>query len=189
MRIAETDFILIPEWLTQSSSQQTGKPQHGTSSPDEDHWISRWQRSIASASWLETSQGSPADALVTQCAALNRPVVIVTHGHGIQVLLAATSDLAKTPIAGAFIVAPSGQEERLANAASASQPLPYPSVIVAPDDHPVLPSEAAERLAQNLGGHYVAAGAAGRLDAQSGHGPWPDGLMRLGWFLKRLGAH
>ncbi|MFT5511565.1 MAG: putative alpha/beta hydrolase family esterase [Hyphomicrobiaceae bacterium] len=67
--------------------------------------------------------------------------------------------------------------------------MPYPSVIVAPDDHPVLPSEAAERLAQNLGGHYVAAGTAGRLDAHSGHGPWPDGLMRLGWFLKRLGAH
>jgi predicted alpha/beta hydrolase family esterase len=28
---------------------------------------------------------------------------------------------------------------------------------------------------------------AGGLDAESGHGPWPEGLMRLAGFIKRMG--
>jgi hypothetical protein len=24
------------------------------------------------------------------------------------------------------------------------------------------------------------------MDHTSGHGPWPEGLMRLGWFLKQI---
>ena len=180
MRISETNFILIPEWLA---------PCGGTG-PDADHWISRWQRSIASAQWLETGECPPEIALISQCAASTRPTVIITHGHGVEVLLTTAEAPTKTPIAGAFIVAPSFADDQLANAVSLERvPLAFPSVIVAPDDHPVVPTETAESFAQNLGGHYVAAGAAGRLDAQSGHGPWPDGLMRLGWFLKRLSAH
>jgi predicted alpha/beta hydrolase family esterase len=30
-------------------------------------------------------------------------------------------------------------------------------------------------------------GEAGGLNAASGHGPWPEGLMRLAAFIKRIG--
>jgi predicted alpha/beta hydrolase family esterase len=32
----------------------------------------------------------------------------------------------------------------------------------------------------------VDAGAIGRIDGGSGHGPWPEGLMKFGAFLARL---
>ena len=42
-------------------------------------------------------------------------------------------------------------------------------------------------LASDWGADFIDAGEAGRIDADSGHGPWPDGLLKLGGFLKRLG--
>ena len=37
------------------------------------------------------------------------------------------------------------------------------------------------------GADFIDAGESGRIDADSGHGPWPDGLLKLGGFLKKLG--
>lgn len=168
---------------------------------DDDHWISRWQRSIASAQWLERAANpdaqsgaqsgvpSGADALVAQSEALSHPIVVVTHGHGVEVLLSARDQPKSPAIRGAFIVAPTLNESRLADISGEPSALPCPSVVIAPDDHPVLTASAAQNFAAYLGGHYVSAGTVGRLDAGSGHGPWPEGLMRLGWFLKRLSAH
>ena len=53
----------------------------------------------------------------------------------------------------------------------------YPVVVVL---------EEGRRLVEIMGGHYVAAGMSGAMDHTSGHGPWPEGLMRLGWFLKQI---
>ena len=47
--------------------------------------------------------------------------------------------------------------------------------------------DAVAALAFDWGAELVDAGFAGGLDAASGHGPWPEGLMRLAGFLKRLG--
>ena len=112
-----------------------------------------------------------------------RPIVVVTHGAGIDVLLAAAELLGASSVVGAYIVAPTAPEGGFPG-----QALPFNSVLIAPDNHPELTSEAAASLALALGGHFVDAGSVGRLDAQSGHGPWPEGLMRLGWFLKQLGT-
>ena len=57
---------------------------------------------------------------------------------------------------------------------------------MAPTNNPDMSTSAAERLTSDLGGEFVSAGPVERLDTDSGHGPWPEGLMRLGWFLKRL---
>ncbi|MFY0614816.1 MAG: alpha/beta hydrolase [Hyphomicrobiaceae bacterium] len=179
MRIADLDFILVPEWLARDGGRQ----------PDSDHWISRWQRNIKSASWLKTHNVSAREALLDQCVANRRPTIIITHGHGVDVLLDIGPDLADTPAAGAFIVAPAPRSGDLDAAAAGALPLPVPSVIVAPDDHPDISTDVAQSLSDALGGHFVAAGLAGRLDSSTGQGPWPEGLMRLGWFLKRLSAH
>ena len=175
MRIADLDFILIPEWLA---------GQH-PAEPDPDHWMSRWQRNIATANWLDAQALPPAAGLLAQIAQSTRPVVVVTHGHAVDVLLSVTTEIADQPVIGAFIVAPAPRQA----AYDAGPELSFSSLIVAPDDHPDFAADAAQQLSQRLGSHFVAAGRAGRLDTASGQGPWPEGLMRLGGFLKRLSSH
>ena len=41
-------------------------------------------------------------------------------------------------------------------------------------------------LASDWGAELVDAGEAGRIDADSGFGPWPDGLLRLAGILRNL---
>lgn len=179
MRISDLDFILVPEWLAGP----------GGGGPDDQHWISRWQRNIQTAQWLQTGNLDAAGALLAQCQAAERPVVVVTHGRAVEVLVDAAEAIREAPVIGAFIVAPAPGQAPSATALPGAVQLAFPSVVVAPDDHPELTAEAAQDLSRRLGSHYVAAGAAGRLDSASGQGPWPEGLMRLGWFLKQLSAH
>lgn len=179
MRIADLDFILIPEWLA---------GQH-PAEPDPDHWMSRWQRNIATARWLENTDRDPPANLLAQCAQSARPVVIVTHGQAVDVLLSVTVEIADRPVIGAFIVAPAPRLVTIDSVPGDLTALTFPSILIAPDDHPDFTPKAAQKLSERLGSHYVAAGPAGRLDTASGQGPWPEGLMRLGRFLKRLSAH
>jgi predicted alpha/beta hydrolase family esterase len=181
MRIADVDFILIPEWLARPT---TGKP-------DDDHWISRWQRNLATAGWLDAGECAPAECLLAQTAPVeaDRPIIIVTHGHGIDVLLDAHAELAVRPVVGAFIVAPSPAPGKFRPDDNGLQKLAFPSIVIASDDHPEFHPGEAQELAGRLGSTFVAAGPSGRIDASSGQGPWPEGLMRLGWFLKQLTVH
>jgi predicted alpha/beta hydrolase family esterase len=64
--------------------------------------------------------------------------------------------------------------------------LPFASVLVASRDDPYSPYEASEELARLWGSKLLDAGAAGHIDADSGHGPWPEGLMSFAGFLKGL---
>lgn len=179
MRIADVDFILVPEWLAAPD----------TPPANEDHWISRWERNFATASWLDVSAKSPGEALVHQAAKSKRPVVVITHGRGIDVLLDVREALGGLPVIGAFLVAPATSHKLPFLDGKLTDPVAFQSLIVASDDHPECPQEEARRLAEALGGHFVAAGSTQRLDAESGQGPWPEGLMRLGWFLKQLRQH
>ena len=43
------------------------------------------------------------------------------------------------------------------------------------------------QMALAWGSTLVDAGDVGHLDIASGHGPWPEGAMRFGLFLKHLG--
>ena len=45
----------------------------------------------------------------------------------------------------------------------------------------------AEKLAGLWGATLVDAGETGHINAASGHGPWPEGLLQFGKFLRALG--
>ena len=47
--------------------------------------------------------------------------------------------------------------------------------------------DAVAALATDWGAELIDAGEAGGLDAASGHGPWPEGLIRLAAFIKGIG--
>ena len=65
-------------------------------------------------------------------------------------------------------------------------PLPFPSVLVASRTDPHCDYDKAEDIAYAWGSAIVDAGDAGHLNTDSGHGPWPEGLMRFAGFLKQL---
>lgn len=178
MRIADVDFVLVPDWLTPSGEQ----------SPDHDHWMCRWQRNFATAEWLQARDEPLAQALTAQLGQVTRPAVIITHGSGVDALLEARAELSAEIVIGAFVVAPTPKSLTLQETTAAA-PLVFSSLIVASDDHPELSTQNAQKLAEHLGSHFVSAGPAGRIDSASGQGPWPEGLMRLGWFLKQLRKH
>lgn len=93
----------------------------------------------------------------------------------------------------AFLVAPPSQrvlatlpqvDPRFAHVPT--DPLPFPSVLVASRDDPYATYEESEAMALDWGSAISDAGNAGHINDESGHGPWPEGLMRFAGFLKTL---
>lgn len=66
-------------------------------------------------------------------------------------------------------------------------PLPFPALLIASNSCSFCNLEQAKSYADSWGATLVGAGDVGHIDTASGHGPWPEGLMRFGLFLKSLG--
>jgi predicted alpha/beta hydrolase family esterase len=186
MRSGEADILFIP----------------GAQALDEGHWQARWRNRLATARFA-AQPGHCADlaafsaSLGEALAAAQRPVVIVGHSFGVLGLAhAAPALLPSLPenlVRGAFLVsAPSaravtaaaGVDDAFAPAPSA--PLPFPALLVASRDDPHASFAEMEGMALDWGAQIVDAGASGHIDSASGHGPWPEGLMRFAAFLSKL---
>ena len=142
------------------------------------HWLERWTGRLSTALPVPAAQGND-DPLHRLIAEAPGPVVALAYREGIERLLAHADAL---PVTGAFLVAP------LENSVVAEriEPLPFPSILVASRDDPLCPFERAEDMGASWGSLFVDAGEAGELDAASGRGPWPEGLMVLAKFMGRL---
>ena len=66
--------------------------------------------------------------------------------------------------------------------------LPLPSMLLASSDDPYCRPERARQFAAAWGSEFVDVGPAGHIADRSGHGPWPDGVLRFGRFLAGLKA-
>jgi predicted alpha/beta hydrolase family esterase len=64
--------------------------------------------------------------------------------------------------------------------------LPFPSVLVASRNDPYCGYPRSEQLAKAWGATLIDAGETGHINADSGHGAWPEGLLRFATFLSRL---
>ncbi len=119
------------------------------------------------------------------------PIFFIAHSTGAIAVAQAAADLRPFDVRGAFLVAPPAQDAlaTLDGGRWGEIPrvaLPWPSVLVASRTDPWASLQQSRALAADWGAEFVDAGEAGRLDAQSGHGPWPDGLLRLAGLFKRL---
>jgi uncharacterized protein len=123
-----------------------------------------------------------------------KPVVLVAHSCGVPTLVHAAPRMPSGKVIAAFLVAPPSE------AASAAlpgmdpsfvpfprDPLPFASLLVASRNDEHCPYDAAVDMALAWGSTLVDAGEVGHLNTASGHGPWPEGVMRLGLFLQQLG--
>jgi len=69
---------------------------------------------------------------------------------------------------------------------TSTAPLSFPSVMVTSQNDPYCTYQRAEETALDLGSLLIDAGDQGHINDESGHGPWPEGLMALSKFLTRI---
>jgi predicted alpha/beta hydrolase family esterase len=69
-----------------------------------------------------------------------------------------------------------------------TDPLPFPSLVVCSTTDPLVSVDRARGFAADWGSDFMLAGDAGHINAESGHGPWPEGLLMFGELMKRLKA-
>ena len=164
---------------------------------DADHWVQRWSRNLKTGRLVEvatskvTQEAYGGACIVEATNSATRPVVLVGYHLGIVAIAQSAVDLDMSRVKGAFFVAPPDLTLCSASVTAeagqvSSAPLPFPSLMIASRSDPRCSFEKASEMALAWGSHLVDAGEVGQIDTSSGHGPWPEGLMRLGWFLKRL---
>jgi uncharacterized protein len=182
MRTSEADILIVPGL--------------GNSGPD--HWQSRWETKLSTARRIDQSDWERprlADwrkRIVADVEAAKKPVVIVAHSLGAVAVAHAAAELGGK-VRGAFLVAPpsprviAGLDPIAAEfAAVPTAPLPFPSVLVASRDDTYADYDELAELARSWGAELSDAGTSGHINAESGHGPWPEGLLRFAEFLKKL---
>jgi uncharacterized protein len=182
MRTSDADILIIPGL--------------GGSGPD--HWQSRWQAKLSTARRVEQKDWDHPvlpDWRANIAAAVSqaeRPVILVAHSLGAVTVADIAGELGDR-VKGGFLVAPpsirsireiDSIDPRFTEAPLAA--LPFPSVLVASRDDPYATYEESEDFARAWKSEIADAGNAGHINAASGHGPWPEGLMKLAGFLKNL---
>jgi len=191
MKTSDVDILIVPGWLN--------------SGPD--HWQSRWERNLKTARRIEQPDWHVPDReawvanIVDAVEKAERPAVLIAHSLGVIAVAYAAPKLAPGDVAGAFLVAPADVDnasdwppnegrtwppDSFGFAPVPMQPLPLPSLVAAASDDPYCNQARAQAFAEAWGSNFVDVGPAGHIAEASGHGPWPDGLLRFGRFLADL---
>lgn len=184
MKTSDAEILIVP----------------GYKGANEDHWQSRWERNITSArrvqmgDWHKPVFEDWKANLISAVKAAKKPVFLVGHSIGSQVIVQSAKEF-DHPVKGALLVAPPDVENpdikprHLMTFGPASRdPLPFPSVTIASRNDHFCAFEKAEDMAAAWGSLFMDAGESGHINHESGHGPWPEGLMVFSRFLKQIEA-
>jgi uncharacterized protein len=175
----------------------------GLRGSEPDHWQSRWEAKLSSAhrvlqaDWDRPELDAWRRRIAEEVEQASRPVVFVAHSLGVLAAVHAASFLAKgdsgRKVKGGFLVAPPSatvlSELEAIDRTFLSLPderLPFPALLIASRDDPYSTFADSAALAKTLGAELIDAGFSGHINSESGHGPWPEGLMRFAAFLKAL---
>lgn len=182
MKAKDADILIIP----------------GYTNSGPDHWQTRWEEKLSSARRVEQAEWSKpvlADWKANLVAAVNeatKPVVLVAHSLGVATAVQAVPEF-RTKVAGAFFVAPPDvanpqvrPKHLMTFGPYPREPLPFPSITVASRNDPFCAFEVAEDIAGAWGSLFIDAGERGHINAESGHGPWPEGTLTFAKFVSQL---
>jgi predicted alpha/beta hydrolase family esterase len=186
MKTSEAEILFIP----------------GLGGSGQDHWQTRWAgrlstgRVLEQAEWHRPQREPWVDEIVRAVAAAQKPVLLVAHSLGAHAVAHAARMFEAGKVKGAMLVAPPSERALHAIAAQTEAPndfgpvsrgpLPFPSLLVASRNDPYAPYDVSEDIGYAWGSKLLDAGEAGHINAESGHGPWPEGLMSFAGFLKGL---
>lgn len=182
MRAAEADILIVPGYLD--------------SGPE--HWQSRWEKKLSTArrvrqrDWEHPKCVDWVETIERDVRAAKRPAVLVAHSLGCVAALHAARQIGDR-IAGAFLVAPPSEQvmREMPSVDPAFLPLPrsrlpFPAVLVGSNNDPYADLLFPRLLAEDIGATFIDAGAAGHINIDSGHGPWPEGSLAFAHFIARL---
>ena len=193
MRTSDADLLFIPN---RDPGQAPGRSGAGP-----DHWQTRWSERLSTARMIDLpdprdpSRADWTAAIVAAITACERPVVLVAHALGAIAAVHAVHNApgAVTAVRAAILVAPPSERALKARnrldpdfLPTPRAPLPFPALVIGSRTDPEATIDESQDMALDWGAQFVDAGEAGRIDAASGHGPWPEGLMRIATFLARL---
>jgi uncharacterized protein len=183
MKISDVDILVVPG--------------RGITGPD--HWQARWVEKMVNArmiwqkDWDNPEKDVWVEVLFHDILMATRPVVLVGHSLGATTIVHTAERLVDTKVRGAFLVAPPDVEvesplpsQTAGFAPLPRGPLPFPSLLIASGNDPYATTDRASEFAAWLVSDFHLAGEAGHIDAESGHGPWPEGLMMFARLMKRL---
>lgn len=194
MKTSDIDILMVPGW----------------SGSGPNHWQTRWERNLKTArrveqtDWLHPHRDEWVGCLISTIAKSSSdvPIVIIAHSLGVATTVHAALEIPPGAVAGIFLVAPAdvdnaqswpvteGYTFDLDHNGFAPMPrhrLPVPSAVIASRNDPYCTFTRATDMAATWGSTLIDAGEVGHINIASGHGPWPEGLMQFGWFLKQLG--
>ncbi len=156
-----------------------------------EHWQSYWEREnprqfgrIQQMEWEKPLAKDWIAELDRAVVAAGPEVVLTAHSLGCCTI-ALWARKHKRKIRGALLVAPSDTERHLYPKGPRGfrpmplHPLPFPSIVVASSNDRWVSQARAKRFAKAWGSRYVCIGDAGHINADSGYGPWLEGLQLL----------
>jgi predicted alpha/beta hydrolase family esterase len=183
MRASEADILIIP----------------GFRGSEPEHWQSRWEfqlptaRRVPQEDWDRPNLAAWRSRIAQEVERAERPVILVAHSLGVLAAAHAAPLFAGGKVKGAFLVAPPSAAGLLtldeldpAFLTCPGGPLAFPALLIASRNDSYSSLEDSAALAKLLGAKLVDAGFSGHINTESGHGPWPEGLMCFAAFLKTL---
>lgn len=188
MKISEADILIVP----------------GLGSSGEGHWQLRWAERFSTGQLVEQDEWDRpklpdwSARLQRQIMLATRPVVLVGHSLGVSTIVHAAQHLKDGKVRGAFLVTPPDLEDEALLESLPHEirtfknvprdPLPFPSLLVASNNDPYSSVEKAVDMSTAWGSDLHFAGEAGHLNVESGHGPWPEGLLMFTRLMQRLNS-
>jgi len=166
-------------------------PGLGDSGPD--HWQSLWRRErpefrrVMQDDFDVPDLGIWAAAVARAIDAARKPPIVVAHGFGCLAAIHAAT-FYRRPLAGALLVAPSDPQRWRVSPLLSHARLPFRATLVASTNDPLLTHARAAAFAEVWGARLVTLPDAGHINAESGLGAWPQGLVLLDELLRERAA-
>src|SRR5207253_1296904 len=113
------------------------------------------------------------------------PIILVGHSLGCVTIARWATERDAARVRAAMLVAPSDIEADTAPtevrgfAPMPLRRLPFPTLVVASTNDPLVTLVRAEHMASRWGARLVSIGAAGHIHTVAGYGPWPEGHALL----------
>lgn len=186
MKIADADILIIP----------------GLGNSPAGHWQRRWAERFSTGAVIEQDEWDRpllpdwVARIQREVERAERPVVLIAHSLGVPALVHAAAGMPQGKVAGAFLVSPPDLEnDAIADGLPhevrsfrdvPTAPLPFPSLLVASSNDPYVSQEKAAEFSTAWGSDLHFAGEAGHINVESGHGPWPEGLLMFTRLMQRI---
>jgi predicted alpha/beta hydrolase family esterase len=182
MKISDAEILMLP----------------GLGNSGKGHWQQRWAERFSTGRIVEQDEWDEPDLrdwtanIVEAVEMAKKPVVIVAHSLAVSALVHAAPRFPTGKVKGALLVSPPDHEAKGFPKQGRSfngvprDPLPFPSLLVVSTNDPYVSTERAADMAAAWGSELHLAGECGHINLDSGHGPWPEGLLMFTRLMQRI---